>query len=170
MVNKNHRSASLVADYFLLKVSTGEGDYIGNMKMQKLCYLAQGWSLALRGRALFDDVIEAWALGPTIPVLFRRFKRYRWHPLDTNRRKKGILEELEVEEKDLLDWIWEEYAHRPTRRLMDLVHEQAPWKDVYGDTEFPDPCYKEIPLESIKAYFLTQKPPVRWGAKRDKAA
>ena len=169
MVGKNHRSASLVADYFLLKVSI-EGDYIGNLKMQKLCYLAQGWSLALRGTALFDDVIEAWALGPLVPVLFRRFKRYRWHPLNTDRRKRGLLEIFEAEELELLDWIWDAYGHLRSNQLQRLTCAQTPWKEAYGATEFPDPCHEVITPKSMKAYFLTQKLPLRWGAKRAKAA
>ena len=168
MAVKNHRSADAVADYFRLQVNL-ESEMIGNLKMQKLCYLAQGWSLALRGRALFDDVIEAWALGPLVPALYRRYRRHRWHAIPFILRTDPF-KELSAEELQLLDWVWEAYGYRSARKLMDLVHEQDPWKDVYGDTEFPDPCYKEIPLKSIKAYFLKQKTPIPWDAKRDKAA
>ena len=166
---KNHRSAGLVADYFLLQVSI-DGDYIGNLKMQKLCYLAQGWSLALRGIPLFDDVIEAWALGPMIPVLFRRFRRYRWHPLDSDKRKRGLLELFDAEEQELLNRTWKTYRRHSSNELQNLTCAQTPWKETYGDTEFPDPCYKEIPIRKIKAFFLTQKPPFRWDENKAKAA
>ena len=42
-------------------------DNIDNFKVNKLCYYAQGWSLAKLGYPLFDDEIEAWQYGPVIP-------------------------------------------------------------------------------------------------------
>lgn len=39
-------------------------DGISTMKLQKLLYLAQGWSLAITGRPLFDGGFEAWSSGP----------------------------------------------------------------------------------------------------------
>ena len=44
------------------------------MKLQKLCYYAQAWSLVWDDTPLFDEDFEAWANGPIFPVLFQRFK------------------------------------------------------------------------------------------------
>ena len=166
---KNHRSADAVADYFLLRVDI-EGDYIGNSKMQKLCYFAQGWSLALRGKALFDDVFEAWALGPLLPPLFKRFKRYRWHPLNTYKRRTDCLKELDAEEQAFLDWIWDVYSRYSRNELMNITHEQTPWKEAHGDTKGIDPCREEITQASMKAYFLKQKPPAGLNMEYPRAA
>ena len=168
MAKKNHRSANAVADYFLVEIHIEE-ELVGILKMQKLCYLAQGWSLALLGRPLFDDVIEAWALGPMIPLLFRRFKRHRWHAIPFKLRTEPS-KELDAEEMELLDWVWKEYGRRSARELKRLTRSQTPWKEVYGDTPLPEPCYKEITQKKIKAYFLTQKIPAGWSAKKSKAA
>lgn len=48
------------ADYFLSKIDEDAGDVITNLKLQKLVYYAQGFSLALCGRPLFAERIEAW--------------------------------------------------------------------------------------------------------------
>ena len=169
MAKKNHRSADAVADYFLLRTGM-EGDYIGNLKMQKLCYFAQGWSLALRGKALFDDVFEAWALGPALPPLFQRFQRYRWHPLDAYKRRTDCDKELDAEEQKFLDWIWDVYSRHSANELKRLTRAQTPWKEAHGDTEGIDPCREEITQASMKAYFLKQKPPAGRNVKRPKAA
>ena len=153
---RNHRSADAVADYFLLKVRIEAEDLINNLKMQKLCYLAQGWSLALRGKSLFDDAIQAWALGPAIPPLFRRFKPYRWGALNPYKRRADVLKELDEEERKFLDWVWEEYGRHTAGELKYLTREQTPWKEAYGDTDFPDRCEEEITQASMKAYFLAQ--------------
>ena len=44
---------------------------LSTMKLQKLCYYAQAWSLVWDDAPLFDDDFEAWANGPVCPTLFR---------------------------------------------------------------------------------------------------
>jgi uncharacterized phage-associated protein len=46
-----------VARYFLAKSEPEAGDTISNLKLQKLCYYAQGFHLAVFGEALFGDRI-----------------------------------------------------------------------------------------------------------------
>ena len=43
---------------------------LSTMKLQKLCYYAQAWSLVWDDRPLFDDDFEAWANGPVCRELF----------------------------------------------------------------------------------------------------
>ena len=154
---RNHRSADAVADYFLLKIELELGDLISNLKMQKLCYLAQGWSLALLDRPLFDDAIQAWGLGPAIPPLFRRFKPYRWGALDAYKLRTEPLNVLDPEAQRFLDWIWKKYGRYSGSELRDLTCGQRPWKEAYGDTEPPRRSEEEITHGSMKAYFLTQE-------------
>ena len=154
---RNHRSADAVADHFLVKIKVGAGDTISNLKMQKLCYLAQGWSLALLGRPLFDDAIQAWGQGPAIPPLFRRFKPYRWGALDAYKLRTNPDKKLDAEELELLDWIWKKYGRYSGSELRDLTRGQAPWKEAYGDTRPPRRSEEEITHGSMKAYFLTQE-------------
>ncbi len=40
------------------------------MKMQKLVYYAQAWTLARTGEPLFDEPIEAWVNGPVVRALY----------------------------------------------------------------------------------------------------
>ena len=167
---RNHRSADAVADHFLVKIDTTSGDTISNLKMQKLCYLAQGWSLALLGRPLFDDAIQAWGLGPAIPTLFRRFKPYRWGALDAYKLRTNPDEKLDAEELELLDWIWKKYGRHSGSELKYLTRRQAPWKEAYGDTEPPFRSYEEVTQASMKAYFLTQAKKLRRGVVKDARA
>ena len=161
---RNHRSADAVADHFLVKIEVESGDTISNLKMQKLCYLAQGWSLALLDRPLFDDVIQAWGKGPAIPPLFRRFKPYRWGALDAYKLRTDPSKKLDAEEMELLDWIWEEYGRYSGGELRDLTRGQAPWKEAYGDTEPPFRSEEEVTQASMKAYFLAEAKKLRRGA------
>ena len=54
-----------VAKYILEKKGT-----MSTMKLQKLCYYAQAWSLVWDDAPLFDEEFEAWANGPVCRELF----------------------------------------------------------------------------------------------------
>ena len=64
------------ANYFLSLQGDDAGDAISNLKLQKLMYYAQGFSLAMRGKPLFREDFEAWEHGPVIPSLYRMFRNY----------------------------------------------------------------------------------------------
>jgi uncharacterized phage-associated protein len=50
-----------------LKLSQPDiGDVISNLKLQKLLYYAQGFYLAIYGKALFEEDIVAWEHGPVV--------------------------------------------------------------------------------------------------------
>lgn len=59
-------SAHDVAAYMLRKHGP-----MSAMKLQKLVYYAQAWSLVWEDRPLFPERIEAWANGPVIPELYQ---------------------------------------------------------------------------------------------------
>ena len=67
-------TARQVAHYFLSFTDEEAVEFISNMKLQKLCYCAQGFHLALTGKPLFPESIEAWTHGPVIPALYRSYK------------------------------------------------------------------------------------------------
>ena len=52
------------------------------LKLQKLVYYAQAWSLVWDEEPLFPDPIEAWANGPVVYELYKRhrgiFKVTQW--------------------------------------------------------------------------------------------
>ena len=58
-----------VAAYILEKL--GE---ITAMKLQKLAYYSQAWSLVWDEKLLFPERIEAWANGPVVPDLYEAHK------------------------------------------------------------------------------------------------
>lgn len=63
-------TANDVAAYIMGQAATP----ITTMKLQKLLYYSQGWSLAWDGQPLFTDEIAAWANGP---VIYSVFKNHR---------------------------------------------------------------------------------------------
>ena len=62
-------SVLCVANYILRKIGPTT-----TMKLQKLVYYCQAWSLAWDDKPLFDEDFEAWANGPVCPELFKHHK------------------------------------------------------------------------------------------------
>ncbi|MFJ5691830.1 Panacea domain-containing protein [Providencia stuartii] len=118
-----------VADYFLSRCDDESGDTISNLKLQKLVYYAQGFSLVLLGRPLFAEKIEAWMHGPVIPELYRKYKDYKNCALP---QPESInWDNYAEDEIELLDDVWNVYGQFSAWKLRNMTHEESPWKNNY---------------------------------------
>jgi uncharacterized phage-associated protein len=132
-----------VADY-LLSIS---GDSF-NFKLQKLLYYTQGYHLALFGKPLFDEPIEAQQNGPCVPVLFDVYKVYGPNPIskpekiDLSKYSEGI--------KALLGSIIGEYGQYSAGQLREMVWAEMPWINGFKRES------KIISYADLKQYFLTK--------------
>ncbi len=58
-----------VANYFIAMGMYEEESFMSNLRLNKLMYYTQAWSLVLLGRPLFEADFEAWDFGPVIPAI-----------------------------------------------------------------------------------------------------
>ena len=65
-----------VADWFLSK------SIMTHKKLQKLCYYAQAWSLALNDYKLVNTDFQAWIHGPVSYPLYEKFKKFGYEPIE----------------------------------------------------------------------------------------
>ena len=64
-----------IAHKILKKATVDDnGEFVTNMKLQKLLYYMQGFHLAWFDTPLFDEEIEAWMYGPVVPSVFETYK------------------------------------------------------------------------------------------------
>lgn len=156
---ENLPTADSVADFFLLQIDHSSGDTISNIKLQKLCYYAQAWSLALRDRPLFGDDIEAWAHGPAIPRLYRRFKKYGWQSIDPFDIVSDPLTILDESDQALLASVWKRYGGFTGRQLETMTHGEPPWIAARGDAAPVERCSEVISRKMMRAYFKSKLEP-----------
>lgn len=124
------------------------------MKLQKLVYYAQAWSLVWDERPLFPERIEAWANGPVSPDLYRLHKgRFLVDQLPT-----GGPDSLDGVARETVDAVLDYYGDRHSQWLSDLTHMEAPWRDAYGDTPPGQRCSREIPLSAMAEYYESLPP------------
>lgn len=134
------------AEYILRK--TG---HISTMKLQKLCYYAQAWSLAWTEQPLFSERIEAWVNGPVCPQLFYSHKgKFLVGP---GEMQTGCPEELTEDEKDTIDRVLDYYGSWEPYELREQTHAELPWREARGTLPDDAPCSNEITLSSMGEYY-----------------
>ncbi|MDR2145228.1 MAG: DUF4065 domain-containing protein [Tannerella sp.] len=104
------------------------GEYISNMKLQKLLYYQQGFHLAYFDTPLFDDEIEAWMYGPVVPSVYERFEKFGKNGINNDNTNKIPI--LTDEEESLFNEVMETYGKYSAIGLMNLTHSEKPWKNT----------------------------------------
>lgn len=139
----NMINAIEAANYFLCKQDSDEPD-ISNLKLLKLIYYGQAWSLAFRGRPLFPDIMEAWQHGPVTPSVYHEFKHNGDRPI----ARPEYHPELPEADRELLDMVYAEYGQYSAWHLRQMTHSESPWKEAYAIHD-----NAVISMDSIARYF-----------------
>ena len=133
-----------VAAYILRKLGP-----MAAMKLQKLVYYSQAWSLVWDERPLFPNRIEAWANGPVIRELYDAHRG----KFEVSRIAKGKLSELSEVERETVDSVLRFYGDKSGQWLSDLTHREDPWKNArvgLAPGEFGD---REISHAALAEYY-----------------
>lgn len=133
-----------------LEVQTEDGDYISNLKLQKLLYYSQGCFLALRDKPLFDSPIEAWTYGPVVPEVYHLYKSYGSSAIDSS----DIIFDTDLilpEDRNILEEVYSEFGQYSAAKLVKMTHEETPWistkKNCVIDNEVIKKYFKENYVE-----------------------
>ena len=131
---------------FILK-SSGP---MSTMKLQKLVYYAQAWSLVWDQDVLFHDRVEAWANGPVVPVLFERHQgRYRVEPGQID----GSPKDLNSTQSDTVIAVLGFYGDKEPQWLSDLTHAEEPWANARQGIKDGARGGNEITPEAMMNYY-----------------
>ena len=132
-----------------------EPDFLSHLRLQKLLYYVQGWSLAMRGRPMFPDRIEAWAHGPVVRDVYRRFAdKGRRAIMPDDFEDQGEFE-LNAEDRELIGSIWDVLKDHSAFSLRKMTHDEPPWADAHAGYGAADRCEVEITQDAMRDYFKT---------------
>ena len=124
-------SALNIANYFLYKAQEAaeeDQELISNLKLQKLVYYAQGLYMAVYGKPLFSDKIEAWTYGPVVPELYHHYKEHNSNGIRADKNFNPSI--INRDTKKFLDEIYEGFGQFSAIRLMNLAHSDQCWIDA----------------------------------------
>lgn len=122
------------------------------MKLQKLVYYCQAWSLVWDEKPLFESRIEAWAFGPVVPDL------YELHRGCFNVNRVVIRGEptlLNDNERDTIDHVLEFYGNKSSQWLSELTHFESPWLNARVGLKPGERGSVEITLDSMIEYYTS---------------
>ena len=120
------------------------------MKLQKLCYYAQAWSLVWDERPLFSERIEAWANGPVCPELY---KAHRGKFTLTSKDIKGRPGRLDADALETVDAVLDEYADKRANWLSALTHQEDAWINARTGIAEGERGSREIRLGDMADYY-----------------
>lgn len=112
-------SAKDVAAYIMSKCKP-----MTAMKLQKLVYYSQAWSLVWDEKPLFTEEIEAWANGPIVPDLYQLHKGM----FELSSWSYGSVDKLGKKEIETIDAVLKFYGDKTGQYLSELTHNESPWK------------------------------------------
>jgi uncharacterized phage-associated protein len=118
------------------------------MKLEKLVYYAQAWSLVWDEAALFPERIEAWAAGPVVPALYYRhrgeFQINQWD---------GNPDALSDKQRETIDAVLGFYGNKGSQWLSDLTHSEQPWIQARAGLAPLERGNREITKAAMAEYY-----------------
>jgi uncharacterized phage-associated protein len=155
--------AKAVANLFL-ELAWDEGKNIDPLGIQVLVYFAHGWNLAIHGRPLLTQRIEAGENGPVIRDLYEEFGRFGFAPITGLATKlkygPGSPPEVEVEYPEVTDDpqtvsllrdVWNAYKRFTSIQLSNMTHDPgSPWSLAF------DQHQPVIDDSLLQQYFVSQ--------------
>lgn len=148
-------SAADIARYLIhLASCEPDGEEMTHLRLQKLLYYVQGWSLAYRGNPMFTSAVEAWDHGPVVRRVYPLFRAYG---KDLIPKKEGCVPDgLSAADKRFVDAIWANYRQYSASKLRDMTHAEDPWREAFR----PDPKRathpNEISQDAMLKFFRRQ--------------
>lgn len=141
-----------VANYFLNRVDRESGDLITQLKLYKLVYYAQAWSLVFRRKPMFNGEIQAWEHGPVPADLYPVFQEYGRdsipEPSCFDAKRIFVDEELQI-----LELVWNLYGELSASKLRLLTHDEDPWCQARKGLPDDAPSQEPISEEEIRSYY-----------------
>ena len=116
-------TAKDIAAWILAGVDRDAGDSITHLKLQKLIYYVQAWSIALRDKPLFDEDMQAWAHGPVAETVFHEYRDQGWDAIPAPK----AVPKIEDEDAEHIREGGEGESEDSAKHLERMTHSEAPW-------------------------------------------
>ena len=137
-----------VADWFLANI-----DGVDNKKLQKLCYYAYAWFIALNNDSaeeiterLCDARFEAWVHGAVEPNLYNKYKGFGAGIIPATADNSEVFSPSEL---DVLQQVNEVYGAFSGNQLESICHQESPWQNARGSLRANEPSHSVISDKDI---------------------
>ncbi|MEW6307628.1 MAG: type II toxin-antitoxin system antitoxin SocA domain-containing protein [Bacillota bacterium] len=125
------------------------------MKLQKLVYYCQAWSLVWDERPMFGERIEAWSSGPVVSDLYAQ---HRGEFVIDKGDIAGDPDKLDPDAKATVAAVLDFYGDKSAQWLSDLTHRENPWREARNGLPDGARSQAEITLAAMEEYYSSLKP------------
>ena len=142
-VGKKYGDVFDLADAFLCI------DSMTHKKLQKLCYYAKAWYLAINDANIITEPFEAWVHGAVQPALYQKYKVYGFGYIPLNNKEADIPEEFISFAREIYD----SYGDLDGDELEQLNHTEMPWIKARKGLKPWQGCNNIIDENDMKIYY-----------------
>lgn len=126
---------------------------VTNLSLQKLLYYFKALSFVFYKEDILDEECEAWVHGPVFVKIYEKYKVFGREPIRNEYQEINFAILLTPEEKELCDYVLENFAIYNGSILREFTHREMPWieaREGLGDAER---CTNVILDSCINQYF-----------------
>ena len=150
---------SIAKELVRLSLAGEEADPLTNLRLQKLLYYAQAWSLILRDRDLFSEDVVAWRYGPVVPEVYRKLSDGLGASAITLALFENAPDVADEDEAAFLANVWDAYKEFSALKLSDMTHKESPWIKAWGNRPTNATGDDPIKAEYLEEFFSKQSVP-----------
>lgn len=121
------------------------------MKLHKLLYYCQAWSLVWDEEPLFNEPIEAWASGAVVRELYDAHQGL--FKISKDDLSKGDPTVFTPTQRETIEEVLTSYGKKSTQWLSDLIHNEDPWSLARKGLQPNERGNKVISLASMAEYY-----------------
>lgn len=118
-------------------------------KLQKLCYYAKAWYLALYDENIIHKQFQAWVHGAVQPELYDAYKGYGFDIIPKTESIHGVPETFLSFSREIYD----AYGHLSGDELEEINHSEMPWIKARGNCKPWERCTNVISEEDMKTFY-----------------
>lgn len=126
------------------------------LALEKMLYFANGVNYAMNGNQLVMESCQAWQHGPVYPVVYSKYKKYGYKPIDTgiNSEHGCMLSLLSDKEIAAIDMAIRTFGMYSPRTLEMISHKQTPWLEKRCDCKEGEASNERMEEASVKEYYI----------------
>jgi uncharacterized phage-associated protein len=138
-----------IANYFTCTIDREAGDSITHLKLQKMIYYAQAWSMVMLGKTLFDEDFQAWTHGPVLQTIWDDYKEFGIEAIPICVCDHELPEDVTL----LLEDIKNVYGEKTGKYLENLTHSEKPWLEARGNLPLEARSTTPISKDTMLAFY-----------------
>ena len=140
------------AIYKVIKYILEKRGETGGLKLHRLLYYCQAWSLVWDEKPLFDEEIQAWASGPVIPFIYQNHKS-AFKITAQESWLSDIKINLDIDQKSTIDAVLKVYGAKSCGELGRLTNREEPFRDARKDMPLGERGHQVITYSSMAEFY-----------------